>query len=509
MANQFPLPNNVPPSIPESPQTLPPLDSSVPLPPPEENPVIPPEYQAPEPVAAAPIQKSPFRIIVPIAIGIILLGIIVFVIFRIFASVKSTPATGKTATQVVTLNYWGLWDTPAVMKPVIDAFQSENPNIKINYQLQSYQDYQDRLQTAISGQTPPDIASIHSTWLPVYINNLLPAPSGTISPTEINTNFYPFVQASTIINNQVYGVPYAADGLVLFVNTNILKQYNVTAPTTWDDLTSPPADIVKKLTQRDPTTGKITRAAIAMGNTTNVEHWPDIVSLMLLQAGVNLLNPQNKTVSDTLSYYTSFANSGSNSNWDETLPDSIAAFANEKVAMIFAPLWRIPEIQAMNPSLQFDIAPVPQLPESDKVNWISMWMQVVPKSSLHPQEAWKFVSYLASAKAQQLIFDAALKERGSAQVPTNKAVAQSALQNPLTSTMAQSLDTGRTFYTASLTRDSSTGINSRLIKYLENAVNSVSSRQDLTKAVDTMILGFNQVLSQFRLVTPIPVPTGQ
>ncbi len=484
MENQFPLP------------TAP----GEQLPPPEENPVIPPSYEPPQPIAASPIKSSPFRIIFPVAIGLAVLGIIIFVVSRIFSGL--TPATPKnSANQPITLTYWGLWETPAIMKPVIDAFEQANPGIKINYQLQSYQDYQDRLQTAVVSQTPPDVARIHATWLPVFINNLLPSPANTISTTEVQTNFYPVVTNSVVVNNQVYGIPLTMDGLVLFLNTNMLKQANVQPPTTWEDLRS----TAQALTVRDPGTDKITRAGVALGNTTNVTHWSDIVSLMLIQGGVNLLNPAVKPTSETLTYYTSFAGPGK--YWDDTLPDSVVAFANEKVAMIFAPLWNIPDIQAINPGLVWQIASVPQLPDSDPVTWASMWLEVVPKNSKHTQEAWKFVSFLASAKAQQLLFDSAVKERGSSEVPANKAVSSIASQNPLASALIDGADKSRSFYTVGHTRDSSTGLNSRLIKYLEDAVNSVAAHQDPTKAVQTMDLGFNQILSQYRLVAPLNTPT--
>jgi len=387
------------------------------------------------------------------------------------------------------------------VKPVIDAFESANPDIKVNYQQQSYQDYQDRLMTNITGTNPPDIARIHATWLPIFIKNLLPAPANTISVTELQTNFYPIAASSVIAGNQVYGVPVNTDGLVLFVNSNILKQKNLQAPTTWEDLTSG----AKALTERDPATGKITRAGVALGNTSNVAHWADIVSLMMMQAGVNLLAPNSKSVGEVLSFYTNFAAPGN--YWDETLPNSISAFANEKVAMIFSPLWRIGEIQTINPNLNWQAVKAPQLPAVEPTNWASTWVEIVPKTSSHPQEAWKFVSYLASAKTQQLLFETALKERGSAQVPTNKAAASAVSANPLAGALIGSLTSAKTFYTAGDTRDSSTALNSRLIKYLEDAVNATAKRQESTKIIETLNLGFNQVLSQYRLANPLPTPT--
>ena len=486
MANEFPLPSPLPGT----------------LPPPEENPVVPPAYQPPQPVAAPPIKSSPFKFLAPIIGGLVIIGIIIFVATKIFSSLK--PSTKSTAApQAVTINYWGLCETSTIMKPVIGAFEAANPMIKVNYQLQSQQDYQDRLQTAIAGTTSPDVARIHSTWLPLFIKNLLPAPANTVSATETQTNFYPIVTNSVVVNGQVYGIPMNMDGLVLFMNTNMLKQASLQAPVTWEDLRT----IAKTLTIRDTVTGKITRAGVALGNTTNVRLWPDILSLMLFQSGANLLNPTGKEVTTTLSFYTSFAAPGA--YWDDTMPDSVVAFANEKVALILAPLWVVPEIQAINPALTWQTAAVPQLPGVDPVNWASMWIETVPKNAPHPREAWKFVSFLASAKAQQLLFESAVKERNLGEVPANKAVAQIASQNPVNAPLVAALATAKTFYTGSLTHDNDTALNARLIKYLEDAVNSTVKKQDPNKTLETLNLGFNQVLSQYRLVNPLPTPTGR
>ena len=495
MANEFPLPSPFP-------GTQMPTDSGT-LPPPEENPAVPPAYQPPQPAVAPQIKGFHFKFIVPVAIGLAVIGVIIFVVSRFLAGIKPTSKSTDKA-QAITINYWGLWETSAIMKPVIDAFEAANPGIKVNYQLQSQQDYQDRLQTAIAGTTAPDVARIHSTWLPLFIKNLLPAPANTVSATEIQTNFYPGVGNTVLVNGQVFGVPMNLDGLVLFINTNILRQANLSAPTNWVELST----IAKTLTLRDQVNGKITRAGVALGNTVNIRFWPDIVTLMILQRGLNPLQPDDRLIgTDVLPFYASFALPGQ--YWDETMPDSVVAFANEKVAVIIAPLWVVPEISAINPALIWQTAPIPQLPDVEPVNWATMWTEIVPKNTPHPQEAWKFVSYLASAKAQQLLFESAIKERNLAQIPANKAVAQIASQNPVNAALVPGLANAKTFYTATLTHDNETALNSRLIKYLEDAVNSTIKRQDPVKIVETLNLGFNQVLSQYRLVNPLPTPTGQ
>jgi len=388
------------------------------------------------------------------------------------------------------------------MKPVIDAFEKENPNIIIDYQLQSPQDYQDRLNTNLEGSNPADIVTLHSTWLPLFAKNLLPAPANTLSATELSTNFYPIVSKSLVAGTQVFGAPMSIEGLALYVNTAMLQQKLLQPPKTWEDLLSS----AKTLREVDPITGKLNRAGVALGNATNVDHWPDIVTLMLMQAGVKLTELDNPEVGTTLTYYADFVNK--HHVWDETMPPSVVAFANEKVAMIFAPTWRASEIKQINPALSWQVVPVPQLPDVEPTTWASMWFYGVSKNTKYPLESWKFISFLASANAQQLLFDAATAERGFPQPPANKAVAGIAEKNPVIAPYLSGMNVARTFYTASLTRDSKTALNSRLIKYLEDAVNSAVNAQEISKVVRTLGEGFTQVLSSYGLVAaPTAAPT--
>jgi ABC-type glycerol-3-phosphate transport system substrate-binding protein len=491
MDNQFPLPG---PSA-----SAPTTETVAPLPTPEEAAPPPPDYQAPASAKAPIIKPSPVKTILLIVGGLLLVGLVVFGLSKLLGN-KST--TKSSTTQAVTLTYYGLWESSAVMKPVIDEFEKENPTIKISYQLQSSQDYQDRIKTSLEGQNSPDIVRLHSTWVPLFAKDLFPAPANSVSATEISTNFYPIVAKTLVSGTSVYGVPMTMEGLALYVNTAMFQQKSLSMPQTWEDVVTS-AKLIKEV---DPLTGKLTRAGIALGNTTNVEHWMDIVSLMLLQAGVKLTDPKGSEVMATLQYYTDFINK--NHVWDDTLPPSVTAFANEKVAMIIAPSYRAIDIKAINPSLSWQTLAVPQLPDSDTVNWASYWFEAVSKNSKHPQEAWKFLSFLASAKAQQLLFDSATTDREYPQAPANKAIASTAQSNSVIAPYITSMDTARTFYTAGATHDSKTALNSRLIKYLEDAVNAVSQNQDTASALTALDSGFIQVLSQYNIVAaPTATPT--
>jgi ABC-type glycerol-3-phosphate transport system substrate-binding protein len=499
MDNQFPLPGPTPTATPPAAPVQAPQPA--PLANPEEAAPPPPGYEPPASTTPPTVRPSPLKIIIPIAIALVVIGLIAFIASKVLGG-QSSPTTAATPAPAVTITYFGLWEPSTVMQPVIDAFQKANPTIKVNYQLQSPEDYQDRLKTALESPNPPDVARLHTTWLPLFAKDLLPAPPNTLSATEVSTNFYPIVSQLLVASNQVYGIPLTVEGLALFVNNAMLQQKSLQPPKTWEDLLT----ASKSLTEIDPATNKITRAGVALGNTTNVDHWPDIVSLMLLQAGVKLSDLKGDAVGTTLSYYTDFVTKYH--VWDDTLPPSVVAFANEKVAMIIAPSWRAREIKEINPSLSWQAVPVPQLPDVDPTNWSSIWFEGVAKNSKHPQEAWKFISFLASANAQQILFDAATVDRGYPQPPANKAVAAVASKNSVIAAYLSGMDNARTFYTASNTRDAKTALNFRLIKYLEDAVNSSARSQEMNKVLETLRSGFAQVLSQYGLVpTPALSPT--
>lgn len=506
-----PTPSFTPPDAAAPPQAafVPAPTPTVFTPPEEAAPPPLPPVENPSMAAAPPPKSSPFRFLIPILLVLLVVGGIGFAAYKFLLSPGgSTGPTGKTtpapkATETVTITYYGLWEPESVMRPVLTEFEKQNPGIKVDYQMQNHVDYRERLQTALTKTPPPDVVRIHSTWMPMFISLLSAAPAQTITTTEISSNFYPAVNDAVVVGSQVYAVPTTFEGIALFVNESLLSTIQATAPTTWEDL----KDIAQKLTQTDDTTGAITQAGAALGTTNNIDHWPDIVSLMMLQNGADMSAPDIDKAGVAIKYYTSFAK-GTGRVWDESLPSSVQSFATGKVAMIFAPSWRALDIQSLNPSLKWKIYPVPQLHGQDQpVTWANFWVEAVPKSSAHPKEAWALVKFLASSGAQQILFNSASTARGFGQAPANKAVAETAVTNPIVGPFIQMAGSASTFYTTSLTHDGPTGINSRLIKYLENAVNGYLENQSDDTIIPTLQQGFYQVLSEYNVITPTPFVT--
>ncbi len=481
------LPN--PPSQPSS-QPSNQTESSSPPPPPIDQPPSnqPPQNDSPEPKPAKPpVKTSPFKWLAPALIGIVVVSAIGFGIYKFVLQDKPAESPKDT-----TLTYYGLWETPQIMQPVFDQFQKNNPNIKVSYKSQSSADYRQRLQTALSSNNPPDIVRIHSTWLPSFASQLQPAPQSLLSSSDINSSFYSVISNQILINGQVYAIPLNFDSLVLYVNHDLIGDAQV--PSNWPDLQK----LARQTTKKNPDTKQITQAGLALGTTTNVDHWPDIVSLMLLQNGVDLSQLQAEPTLETLKFYLLFNNS-QQPTWSTALPSSTQAFISGKLAFYMAPTWRIPQIKQANPAFNWQTHPVPQLPQAPVVNWSNFWVEAVPKSSKNSQLSWQLLKFLASTNAQQSLFQSANQVRGYAQAPANKNLQNQIATNPLVAPVVQQTSSTQTFYTTDSTHDGTSGINSRLIKYLEDALNALGKNPNDDEAISTLQNGFNQVLSQYQL----------
>lgn len=388
-----------------------------------------------------------------------------------------------------TLVYWGLWEPVPVMEKLVAEFETQNPNIKVKYLQQNHKDYRERLQSAIARGEGPDIFRYHNTWVPMFRDELDAVPSSVFSASEFQDTFYPTVQKDLRRGASFIGIPLEIDGLAMFYNKNIFKAAAKTPPSTWDELRK----TAFELTTRD-SKGRIQTAGAALGTTNNIDHWPDILALMLLQNGAALKNPTDKLAQDAILFYTLFYRS--DKVWDETLPNSTQAFAAGKVAMIFAPSWRILDVKDQNPDLDFGVLPVPLLPNSN-ITWASYWVEGVSAKSEHKNESWKFLQFISTKESLEKLYLSAANDRGMGEPYSRKDLADLLKDDPYLGAYISQAETAQAWYMSSATHDN--GINDKIIKYFEDVVNSLNSGGDLNKSLETASQGITQILSQYKV----------
>ena len=398
---------------------------------------------------------------------------------------KNTPLAPG---QETTITYWGLWEPESVMTGLIEEFEKENPKIKVNYVQQNIIDYRQRLQSALASGSGPDIFRIHNTWLPMFVNDLAPVPDELASSLALETNYYPVVKESLFVGGKFYGIPLMIDTLALFYNKDIFDQYQLSPPQDWDQF----RQVANQLTVRDE--GRIVQAGAAMGGASNVDHWSDILGLMMIQNGASISGPYSTDAKQALDFFMIFAKQ--DQVWDKTLPESTRAFAGGRLALYFAPSWRIINLYELNSDLNFGVVPVPQLPERESVSWATFWVEGVSARSEKQAAVWQFLEFLSREESLERIFRAGSQAHYIGQLYPRVDMADKLKQDPLLAPFLEQAPYAKSWYLSSRTADN--GINDSIIKYFEDAVNRSLMGAD-SEMETTVTQGVASVLSKYQV----------
>lgn len=462
-----------------------------------------PSPQTPIPVSP-PVNNIPpkgsKKIFTVILIVILVLAILGAVYFFFGKDLLKTKRTGGKKT---TLVYWGLFEDPVVFQQVIADYEKLNPKVEIKYTQENLFEYDEKLKYRLPQGTGPDIFRIHQSWVPSFGNLLSPLPSSVMSSSEYEKIFYPSTKNSLKYNGSYVAIPLMQDGLSLYYNEDIFKAAGKTPPTTWDELRRTAID----LTVRD-SQGRIKTAGVAMGITGNVDHWSDILGLLMLQNGADLSNPVlcTQDINDpcrgvsAFDFYTVFFKT--DRVWDNSLPSSTFAFSTGILAMYFGPSWRVFEIKQKNPSLNFGVIPVPQLPGRN-INWASYWVEAVSKSSKYQAEAWNFLKYLSSVEGMQQLYQNESQLRLFGEPYSRKDMADLTINSPYVGAYIKQAPEAVNWYLSSFTGETN-GINGSIIKYYEDGVNQINQGQDPNNVLSTVSQGVTQVLSRYGVISVNP-----
>ncbi len=458
---------------------------------------VPPEIETPSsegigqepnqlPSDAPPVMfeenKNKYFIIIA---GVVFFVIVLLILLKVLFGGGSKP-------QAVNLTYGGLWVSMEVFQPLIDQYHSQHPNVKVTYQMMDPQEYRDKLIARSQNGQGPDIFRFHNTWLPEISQLAAPIPGSVMPNSEFEKTFYKVAQQDLKVGNYYYGLPLEIDGLVLIYNDNLLKKAGIQSPpATWDDLTND----VTKLTVKDRQ-GNLITSGIALGTTSNVEHYSDIFGLMLMQNGGDIKKLDQPEAAGALEIYRKFAEEPQGF-WSDNMPDSITAFIQEKVAMIIAPSWDVLMIKSANPDISVKVSAVPSVPGSPALSIANYWVEGVSKYSKNQLEAWKFLKYLTQKDSMTKLYEIETKTRLFGEPYSRVDMAQLLVQNEYIGPVIKQADSFVSIPTIDRTFDN--GLNDQIDQYIKNAVNATIQGVSYSEALKTAQQGVSQVLNQYKI----------
>ncbi len=338
---------------------------------------------------------------------------LILLVIILAASSKKAPKAPSFPTGPITLNWWKPFDDSETVQPLIQAYTKLHPNVTINYTKKNIDNYQSDLINSLASGNGPDVFSINNSWLPAYLDKVIPATSTNWSFKDYKDAFVDAAVNDFTRNEKIYGVPLYMDSLCLYYNKDLLGTVGIaTPPKTWQELMT---DV--RLLKRQDQFGYFTRSGVAMGTNANVNRAVDILYLLMLQQGTvsysqdgqqplfgQTIDKNGNTISpstNALSFYTSFASPDSpNYNWNTNSDYSIDAFVNGKAAFLYSYSYTRSSIAQKNPNLNYDVAPVPQPNLDDpSVNFANYWGEVVSKQSKNQLVAWDFLKFISSKQA--------------------------------------------------------------------------------------------------------------
>lgn len=156
-----------------------------------------------------------------------------------------TASTSGSPTQKVTLRFQSLaFQEPTVeaSKKIVQAWNTANPNVQVEYVQGSWDSVHDQLVTQFQGGTAPDIIQNESADMVGFAKQGYLADLKPHLSEEIVKDIPEGVWKTVTVDGKVIAAPTLLQSYVVFANTKLLQAAGVTVPTgdtmTWDQFAS-------------------------------------------------------------------------------------------------------------------------------------------------------------------------------------------------------------------------------------------------------------------------------
>jgi ABC-type glycerol-3-phosphate transport system substrate-binding protein len=325
---------------------------------------------------------------------------------------------GAQARADVTLTVWD-WSSPppAAMKELDDAFMKQNPDIAIKRVHQPFNSYFTLLRTAVATRKGPDVFEGYATpFMFDYLNGMLPLTKYRTAAQKKDLVGWAGLSANLNANDTPYAMPWTGQGINMYYNKALFKKAGLdpnAPPKTWAQFLAACAALKK---------AGIIPITAGWKDGYYAEWWVDVLAAQymtpaqLASSGVNS-NWQSPAIAKSFTRLIELSDKGymtPNAEAIPLFPDVVnnfgagkgaffmglsannanySEFAKAKIAKDLGAM--LPPVlpDAVNKKVGFDYGP--------GLSW------AITKWSKNPDAAYKFLTFLGSPKAQQMIFKSA------------------------------------------------------------------------------------------------------
>jgi multiple sugar transport system substrate-binding protein len=298
--------------------------------------------------------------------------------------------------------FWGLGPEGEQVAQLIPEFERRNPGIHVVVQQIPWSAAHEKLLTAFVGESTPDVAQVGNTWIPEFVAMGALADVGGVGDAS---DYFPGIEATNVVGNVTYGVPWYVDTRVLFYRSDILAAVGYPhGPRTWAEW----RDAMTKIRDQH-------RSRFAMLLPTN--EWEPIV-MLALTSGSTLLDAagthgefRQPPFADAFTFYVDtfrggFAPAVSSSQ----IANLYQQFAQGDFAMYISGPWNVGEFhKRLPPEMQdkWATAPLParNAGEPCGISMAGGASLVIFKGARHREAAEKLIRFLSEPEQQVRLFE--------------------------------------------------------------------------------------------------------
>ena len=324
---------------------------------------------------------------------------------------------------VVEIDFWDTQATPArtaTLEQIIEDFETDNPDIRVNYVGLPSDSYEQKVDTAIATGSTPDVitASITDTANWVAQGALQPLDDRFEDGGWTDQISAPMVETarSVVPDHQLYFAPDTGLANTLWLNVGVLEEEGVAVPTTWDEF----YDAAEELTHPEENQfGYIFRGGPGM--------FPQVLDAMYGQSGVGsffdeqdqstLNDPRNVAALER--YVGLFGNQTAQADLTNEYTNMVAQFGSGAGVMMHHNIGSYQDhVDNLGEENVHGLQPFPSEEGPITVSGATVLGQAMFAESEHPEEAWRFIEHFLAPEGN------ALWAEESGKIPSNHEVAE-------------------------------------------------------------------------------------
>ncbi|MEK4948724.1 ABC transporter substrate-binding protein [Carnobacterium sp. FSL W8-0810] len=312
---------------------------------------------------------------------------------------EDSTANGKDVT--LTYSIWDAIQEPG-MQAIADAFEEENPEIKVNVEVTPWEQYWTKLESSAQGGSMPDVFWMHSNEIANYSEgNVLMDLSETFENSE-NVSIEQFPEELVELysaEDKLLGVPKDYDTIGLWYNKALFDEAGIEYPDgnwTWDDLLV----AAQELTDEEAGVYGILAPLNRQEGYHNFIYQNDgyVISEDKTESGF-----RNEETVEAVQWYADLSVKHNVSPTQNQFADNsnLTFFQSGRGAMAFFGSWMTAEMANNEYTAEnVDVAPLPQGEKQATI--FNGLANSVAENTEYPQEAQKFVEFLSSEKAMKI-----------------------------------------------------------------------------------------------------------